>query len=156
MAEPEIRRAIVVNREASLPAEPQARRAIPVSQAAIDAEMLAAAEATVAQVAPAEGPTVEARTPATAGTVQGIPSEVMASIRIKAENEWPDDFTMQRYEIKQQVRAYRFLAEYQPAGIPPDVFNRIRAKAENEWPDDYTMQRYETKQQVQAYLALHE
>lgn len=60
MAEPETRRAIPVNHEAALPAEPQARRAIPVSQVAIDAEMLAAAEAVVNKPAPTEEPATEA------------------------------------------------------------------------------------------------
>ena len=38
--------------------------------------------------------------------VGGIPAEVREKIRAKAEAEWPDDYQMQRYEIRNQVKAY--------------------------------------------------
>lgn len=35
-----------------------------------------------------------------------MPADVVAGIRAKAENDWPDNYEMQAYEIKQQTEAW--------------------------------------------------
>ena len=39
----------------------------------------------------------------------GIPANVMAGIRAKAEREWPGDYNMQVFVIKQETEAYQKL-----------------------------------------------
>ena len=40
---------------------------------------------------------------------QTVPSHVRSQIRAKAQAEWPDDYNMQAFTIKQQVEAYKKL-----------------------------------------------
>ena len=42
-------------------------------------------------------------------TVMGIPRAVYAKIKAKAQDEWPDDFSMQKYRIEREVRSYKAL-----------------------------------------------
>jgi hypothetical protein len=43
------------------------------------------------------------------GTVQGIPTAVYRQIVTRARNDWPDDFGMQEFRIKEEVESYRRL-----------------------------------------------
>lgn len=42
-------------------------------------------------------------------TVRGIPKSVYEKIRSKAEREWPDNFSMQKYVIGKEIEAYKDL-----------------------------------------------
>jgi hypothetical protein len=39
--------------------------------------------------------------------VMGVPRKVFDSIKSKAQSRWPDDYGMQKYEIENEVRAYK-------------------------------------------------
>ena len=39
----------------------------------------------------------------------GVPASISADIRAKAEERWPGDYHMQKYEIDKQEKAYREL-----------------------------------------------
>ena len=41
----------------------------------------------------------------------GIPDEVMAKIRAAAESDYPNDFTLQKYSIDAEIKAYKALNE---------------------------------------------
>lgn len=73
----------------------------------------------------------------------------------KAEQEWPDDYGMQKYVIEEQTKAYKELKNYRASDIPSRVLKAITQKALREWPGDYGMQIYAIKEQVEAYRELH-
>lgn len=67
------------------------------------------------------------------------------------EREWPDDYNMRAYCIKQQNEAVASLKAATDADIPTTVFQQIRRRCAREWPDDYNMRRYSEQQQISAY-----
>lgn len=81
-------------------------------------------------------------------------SEAEQVIRRNCAREWPDDYSMRNYCIKQQREALAILKKGRPHDIPEDVFARIRSKCAAEWPEDYTMRQYCEKQQFDAYREL--
>lgn len=85
----------------------------------------------------------------------GIPPTVMQTIRRLAQQEYPDDYTMQRYIIEQQCESFSAIQVFPTSGIPGNVYAKIREKAVSEYPDDYSMQKYTIEQQVDAYRQLH-
>lgn len=88
--------------------------------------------------------------------VQPASSDISRSIRAFAEKEFPDDYQMQQFVIKQQTEAYNWVASATSAvGIPSDVYAKIKAKAADEFPGDYNMQKFVINQQVKAYTELH-
>ena len=83
-----------------------------------------------------------------------VPATVLNGIKQAAAREWPTDYEMQVYKIKNQVAAYSELQQLSPGNIPPDVFQQIKTAAVDEWPGDYEMQVYKIKNQVKAYQDL--
>jgi len=71
------------------------------------------------------------------------------------KDKWPTDFSMQVYEIKQQVEGYQFCREFTDRRVPADVFAAIKSNAAAKWSNDFSMQKYEIQQQVKAYLLLN-
>jgi len=67
------------------------------------------------------------------------------------EREWPDDYNMRAYCVKQQREAVSNLKAAAPADIPAAVLQQIRRKCAREWPDDYSMRHYCEQQQLSAY-----
>lgn len=76
-------------------------------------------------------------------------------IRSRAETRWPNDFSMQAYEIKKQTDAFYNLVQYRPSGIDYTTLDQIKQMAVKKWPGDYSMQLYETKKQAEAWLQLN-
>ncbi len=72
-------------------------------------------------------------------------------IREKAKREYPNDFEMQRYVIKQQTKALQELKRNKPEDIPEDVFKQIKSKAKEDYPNDFTMQKHIENQQLESY-----
>jgi len=83
-------------------------------------------------------------------TVKSFPISLM---KIKAAEEWPDNFQMQEFEIKTQKEAYYFLQAYNPQ-IPSNVFAKIKTNAEADWPNNFLMQKFEIKNQVESYQSI--
>jgi hypothetical protein len=67
------------------------------------------------------------------------------------EREWPDDYNMRAYCIKQQRDAVASLKSTMHPEIPTAVLQQIRRKCAREWPDDYNMRHYCEQQQLTAY-----
>jgi len=76
-------------------------------------------------------------------------------IKIQAEKEYPMDFSMQVYRIKEQRKALELLKAPRPTDIPLNIFNQIREKAETEWPVDFEMRLYSENEQIEAYRELN-
>jgi hypothetical protein len=72
-------------------------------------------------------------------------------LRLHCEREWPDDFNMRAYCMRQQREAVARLRQGRPSDIPEDVFAAIRTKCAREWPEDYSMRVYSEEQQFNAY-----
>jgi TIR domain len=77
-----------------------------------------------------------------------------AVINKHCEKEWPKDFNMRAYCVRQQREAVTSLKRGGPLDIPPDVFAEIRAACASQWPEDFNMRLYCEKQQIGAYLEL--
>jgi hypothetical protein len=81
-------------------------------------------------------------------------SGVELVIRRHCEREWPEDYNMRSFCIKQQREALNALKQGLPDGIPEEVFAGIRDKCAEEWPEDYNLRRYHEEQQFDSYLEL--
>ena len=75
-------------------------------------------------------------------------------IKRYCEREWPNDYSMRSYCIKQQRDALATLKRGRPGDIPNDVFASVRDNCAREWPDDYSMRVYCEQQQFKAFREL--
>jgi len=81
-----------------------------------------------------------------------LTSSLQAEIKKSAEAEWPGDYSMQAYEIKNQTEAFQtFHAMEKPSSMSNSTFELIKSRAEKEWPKDYSMQLYELKKQIEGW-----
>jgi hypothetical protein len=85
---------------------------------------------------------------------QGVPSDVMARIRSSIETRYPDDYSMQKVLIEDQVDSYQFLQTYKPGEVPDDVFSRVKASVESRYPDNYSMQKTLIEDQIESFKVL--
>jgi hypothetical protein len=83
-------------------------------------------------------------------------ANIDAVIRHHCDHEWPDDFSMRAYCIKQQREAAMKLRLGRPTDVPEEVFSTIRRKCAQEWPDDFAMRVYCEEQQVEGYRRVAE
>jgi len=80
---------------------------------------------------------------------------LLERIRKRAAEEWPDNYEMQAYTIKNETKALIEFSRLKTAqGVPDDVMARLRAQAIREWPDQYGMMLYTLKNQIEAYRKL--
>jgi hypothetical protein len=77
-------------------------------------------------------------------------------IRRHCEREWPEDFSMRAYCMRQQREAILELQRGGPPDLPDVAFRSIRDKCALEWPDDYSMRLYCEQQQIQGYREISE
>lgn len=110
------------------------------------------------QGASPQAPSIQSKTGAleadsTVGSMSPVEgySEAEQIIRKHCEREWPDDYTMRNYCLKQQREALAVLEHGRPDDIPEDVFTGVRKKCAGEWPEDYNMRRYCETQQFDSY-----
>lgn len=88
--------------------------------------------------------------------VVAVPSSVSKLIRENAQRAWPDDYSMQRYVIKQQEGAYIAVARLTNPAVPPAIFAELKRKAQTDWNNDFTMQKYTLEKQCKAYVAVQQ
>jgi len=84
--------------------------------------------------------------------------EQSSSLRKRAAEKYPDNYSMQEYEIKQQTKAFPKLQKLEAngyAGVPGDVFDRIVTKAKAKWDEDYDMRLYTIIEECDAYLKVN-
>jgi len=85
-------------------------------------------------------------------TVKNLSHESI--IREKAKREYPSDFEMQKYVMKQQMNAFQELKKSKPNDIPDNVFKQIRGKAKEDYPSDFEMQKHVEDGQIASYRNL--
>jgi len=79
-----------------------------------------------------------------------------AILKKTAKRQWPNDYSMQRYEIKQQKSAYKELCS-RPipfTGKKGRAYEQIRQDAWNTWYPDFGMILFRYKKQINDYDSL--
>lgn len=85
---------------------------------------------------------------------QNSGGNVDAVIKRKCLREWPTDFQMQAYCIRQQNDAVRALSRGKPADIAEGQFTIVRDGCASEWPTDFQMREYCERQQYDSIRSL--
>jgi TIR domain len=93
---------------------------------------------------------------ATSANIEQDYGDAEGVIRRHCEKEWPADFNMRAYCMRQQREAAAQLQRGRPDDLPEDVFQAIRLLCAAEWPDDYAMRVYCERQQINGYGEVHE
>ena len=65
-------------------------------------------------------------------------SDAEQVIKRHCQHEWPSDYSMRSYCVKQQLDALATLRRGCPPEIATEVFASVREKCAREWPDDYS------------------
>lgn len=89
-----------------------------------------------------------------ASTSMQLPPEWRETVKSKCQGEWPTDYRMQDYCVKQQTEAASTLDQGQPSDIEAATFRVIRGKCAEEWPRDFKIRAYCEQQQLEGYRAL--
>lgn len=84
-----------------------------------------------------------------------VPEEIIVEIKLKAIQDWPDDYSMQVYILEKQVDAYKVLYAWAHNNKNNEMAERIFRKAQRDWPGDYSMQLYLVKKEVEAAQRLY-
>ncbi len=77
-------------------------------------------------------------------------------IKRKGKEEYPGDFEMQEYYIKNQKKALEGLQKEKPDDIDLDDFQKIRARAKREYPFNFEMRLYTEENQIESLRKLRE
>jgi hypothetical protein len=83
-----------------------------------------------------------------------VPEEVMQTIMSRAELDFPDDFATRKYQIDNEVKAWKDLQIFNPQGVPEDILEIILKRSEADFPDDYSTCLYQVRNQVEAWREL--
>lgn len=87
-----------------------------------------------------------------------IPGNINNQIKADAKLEWPNDYQMQAYEIKNQSNAYTSLDKLFRKGykgVPFNIVRDILKRSKKKWDRDYQMQLYETNNQIESYIDIN-
>lgn len=69
-------------------------------------------------------------------------AKILEKIKTKAQKQFPDDYSTQKYEIESQMEAYNYMKT-----VPS---SKLKSKAEKEFPLDFSTQKYEYDSQMKA------
>src|SRR5437899_11081484 len=90
---------------------------------------------------------------ATSAIAQSVPASVEQRIRQIYAQKYPDNFSMQKTLIEDQLESYRYIQRWtSESGVPQDVFNKVKETYAQKYPDNYSMQK--TLGQDQSYRFL--
>lgn len=76
-------------------------------------------------------------------SIQQVYDDVEATLKEKARDTWPNDYTTQEHWVKQQLVDFSYMNR-----IPDE--DPIKQKAERSWPNDYSTQKYWYDEQIAA------
>lgn len=102
-------------------------------------------------------PVIEARTSnySEPTEVNSVPPQVDRAIRQIYARKYPNDYSMQKVLVEDQLASYLFLQQHNSAqGVPQAVFNEIRQKYAAKYPEDFSMQKTLIADQIRSYLQL--
>ena len=91
----------------------------------------------------------------TARNLSAPPKSIIKEIKSRAVKEYPRDYSMQLYELREQTRSYLEINSYNNKSVPESVLLEIKSIAVKESPQDYSAQFYELKEQTRSYLKLN-
>ena len=84
-------------------------------------------------------------------------TSIVAKIKANAAEEWPNDYTMQKFVIKRELEALKKLGTYlNKYENGPIEINKIMLRAFGKWPNDYTMILFTFERELKAYRELHQ
>jgi Holliday junction resolvase len=83
-----------------------------------------------------------------------VPPEVIHEIKKFATSEFPGDFSMIEYSIKEGMTAYRDLQELTAPFMSKGTYEDILENAAAEFGSDYSTRLYSVREQLQAYKEL--
>ena len=93
--------------------------------------------------------------PATSAIAQSVPSSVEQRIRQIYAQKYPDNFSMQRTLIEDQLESYRYIQRWtSESGVPQDVFNKVKETYDQKYPENYSMQKTLVQDQCESYRFL--
>lgn len=99
----------------------------------------------------------EINTAATSGkrySTDAPPPEILAAIRSRAEQDFPDDFSTRLYRVGTELEAWRHLQAYSPHDISSKALRRIVSRANADFPDDFSTRLHRIDTEVEAWRAL--
>ena len=86
---------------------------------------------------------------------QAIPSSVEQRIRQIYAQKYPDNFSMQKTLIEDQLECYRFIQRWtSEQGVPQDIFTKLKQTYADKYPDNYSMQKTLIQDQCECYRFL--
>ena len=80
--------------------------------------------------------------------MEQLPSDVRVRILMKARNDWPDDFEMQKHTIDSQTEAFHELNRRRILLGDTESVLAVFAFAAANWPDDYEMELHTVNSQI--------
>ena len=92
---------------------------------------------------------------ATSAVAQSVPASVEQRIRQIYAQKYPDNFSMQKTLIEDQLESYRYIQRWtSEPGVPQDVFNKLKETYNQKYPDNYSMQKTLGQDQCESYRFL--
>ncbi len=85
----------------------------------------------------------------------GVPFDIVDQIKAKAASQFPDNYTLQEFSIKEECKAYLQVENYSDDRIPYQVLDGIIQKAASQFPDNYTLQKFSIDEEVKAYIRIN-
>jgi len=85
----------------------------------------------------------------------GMPADILGKVKASIESRYPNDYSMQKALITNQVKSYEFLQTYAPSSVPSNVLEKIKNEISSRYPDDYSMQKALIMDQVKSYRYLN-
>lgn len=83
---------------------------------------------------------------------QAVPADVLQQIKQKYAQKYPDNFSMQKTLVEDQVKNYKIMQRWtSEPGVPSQVFNTIKKIYSNKYPDDFSMQNTLVSDQCECY-----
>ena len=83
---------------------------------------------------------------------QNAPSHIEQKIREIYAQKYPDNYSMQKTLINNQLTCYSFMQRYTSAdGVPQNTFHKIKSIYADKYPYNYSMQKTLVQNQVEAY-----
>jgi hypothetical protein len=82
----------------------------------------------------------------------GMPANVLSQVKAKAAQDFPDDYSTQKYVIQTQEQAYTNIQNYRDQRVPQTVFAKLKQKAASDFPLDFSTQKYVLDTQCTAYV----
>jgi hypothetical protein len=88
----------------------------------------------------------------TSAIAQSVPGSVEQKIREIYAQKYPDNFSMQKTLIQDQLESYRYVQRWtSESGVPQDVFNKVKETYDQKYPDNYSMQKTLVQDQCESY-----